>query len=164
MFSNNHDSGSTRTDPYQPAKWRLCVADPTIYHLDSSEVMQQAVRPGAARHTCAPPLMFSRRLSDISHTSHHWSTLTLTLNESITKLLCAIVRNVFVSSQPVVMGSYQAGKRGQRQLDGTHIHRIITDFACVRKTDQVRASRGCRTSPAPAARGPRSSPRWCRCG
>lgn len=34
----------------------------------------------------------------------------------------------------------------------------------MRKTDQARASRGCRTSPAPAARGPRSSPRWCRCG
>lgn len=42
--------------------------------------------------------------------------------------------------------------------------RHISPQCFMRNTDQVRASPGCRTSPAPTARGPRNSPRWCRCG
>ena len=72
--------------------------------------------------------------------------------------------------QRAVRSSYRerGGKRRQRDAGGEDCgaaHSPHYEATLMRKkTDQARASRGCRTSPAPAARGPRSSLRWCRCG
>lgn len=88
LFSHNHDSGSARRNPYQPAKWRLCVADPTVYHPDSSEVMQQAVRSGTARHDTPALLPYCFPLS---HTGHFWSMW----QRHEIRALRAMVRNVF---------------------------------------------------------------------
>ena len=78
--------------------------------------------------------------------------------------VCVIVTSVRWGVPTVKGGG--SGDKGMREgrIAGLRIHRIMKQHLCVKKTDQARASRGCRTSPAPAARGPRSSLRWCRCG
>lgn len=130
---------------YVPLKW-------------CSRPRAQAAQAG---HTCASPPLLAGQLSicrtgrscRVCH-SHRRSLTTVMRNSARCVLCCSLL----------VMGSYREENLGLKERDGNHIRRIAKRTVCTRKTDRVRASRGCRTSPGLAARGPQSSPRWCRCG
>lgn len=132
---------------------------PTIYHL--TLLWGVAVRP----------LRSPTHLRSTSNASQHHTAARVSVGPSRwhdNKSHRSRMRNsAWCVCVIITRSSYREGKkRGQRDaggIAGLRIHRIMKQHLCV-KTDQARASRGCRTSPAPAARGPRSSPRWCRCG
>lgn len=128
-------SESQRKDSFLPAKWRICASDNThSSHPAFAEVMRRT----------APHL---RSSIPLPHLLFHRLPVRIAESYRITSLPpCVLVHNKLVSS--VRVKNSDVG-----ELQGL----------CV-KTDLARASRGCRTSPAPEAPGPQSSLRWCRCG